>query len=225
MDNLKAFANLGTRFLRPPDMLQRQLGQVRALVFDWDGVFNAGWKDAQGGSPFSEVESMGVNLLRFALWQREQRMLPCAIITGQHNPDAERFATREHLDGIYMGFTHKPDAFAAFLQKHALEAKQVAFFFDDVLDIPVARMAGLRVLLRRASSPLLENHIVANGDADLLTRASGGEHGLREACELLITLAGRPGDTIEHRVRYSDTYRNYLEQRAVIRTEVVRQER
>ena len=40
-------------------MLARQLHGIRALVFDWDGVFNDGWKDAQGGSPFSEVDSMG----------------------------------------------------------------------------------------------------------------------------------------------------------------------
>lgn len=225
MDHLKTFAKLGTRFLRPPDVLQRQLGQIRALVFDWDGVFNDGWKDSEGASPFSEVESMGVNLLRFSLWQREQRMLPCAVITGQHNPHAMRYAQREHLDGIYMGFTNKPDAFTPFLEKHGLEAKQVAFFFDDVLDLPIARQCGLRVLLKRVSSPLLENHIVANGDADLLTAFGGGEHGLREACELLIALAGRPSEVFEHRIRHSDPYQAYLEQRAAITTEVVRHQR
>jgi len=221
MDHLKAFAALGTRFLRPADALQRQIGNVKALIFDWDGVFNDGWKDLEGGSPFSEVDSMGVNLLRFALWQREQIMLPCAVITGQRNPHAQRFAEREHLDGIYMGFSNKPEAFDAFLAKHQLDAKQVAFFFDDVLDLPVARQCGLRILLKRRSSPLLENHIVAGGDADIITGLSGGQHGLREACELIVALGGRPNETIEHRVRFSELYQNYLAQRAAIATEVV----
>ncbi len=225
MDHLKAFTALGTRFLRSSDALQRQVGHVRALVFDWDGVFNDGWKDLDGGSPFSEVDSMGVNLLRFALWQREQVMLPCAVITGQQNPHAQRFAEREHLDGIYMGFSHKPEAFNAFLAKHELDAKQVAFFFDDILDLPVARQCGLRVLLARRSSPLLENHIVEGSDADVVTGLSGGEHGLREACELLVALSGRPSDTIEHRVRFSEQYQGYLAQRSAIATEVVRKPR
>lgn len=225
MDDLKAFVALGTRFLRPMDALQRQLGNLRALVFDWDGVFNDGWKDLDGSSPFSEVDSMGVNLLRFALWHQSQAMLPCAVITGQNNPNAQRFAEREHFNGIYMGFSNKPEAFDAFLAKHQLDAKQVAFFFDDVLDLPVARQCGLRILLKRPSSPLLENHIVASGDADIITGLSGGQHGLREACELLVTLSGRPAETIEQRVRFSDHYQSYLGQRAGIVTEVVRKER
>ena len=225
MDYLKAFATLGTRFLRPPDALQRQLGQVRALLLDWDGVFNGGWKDRDGGSPFSEVDSMGLNLLRFTLWQREQKMLPCAIITGQHNPIAEGFAKREHLNGIYMGFTHKPMAFEQFLAKHDLEPRHAAFFYDDVLDLPVARQCGFRVLMKRRSSPLLENHVVGKGDADLLTHHGGGEHGLREVCELMIGLAGRPSEVLEHRISYSPIYQAYLAERAGITTEVVKSER
>ncbi|MBX2978906.1 MAG: hypothetical protein KF905_06390 [Flavobacteriales bacterium] len=225
MEYLKAFANLGTRFLRPPDALQRNLGTVRALIFDWDGVFNNGWKDTAGGSPFSEVDSMGVNLLRFALWQRERRMLPCAIITGQHNPDAERFAQRERFDGIYMGFANKPEAFNAFTSKHGLDPRQVAFFFDDVLDVPVARQCGFRVLMKRRSSPFLEDHIVARGDADILTAHSGGEHGLREACELMMGLCGRPSETLEHRIGFTDLYQQYLADRARIELAVVRNPR
>jgi 3-deoxy-D-manno-octulosonate 8-phosphate phosphatase (KDO 8-P phosphatase) len=225
MEYLKAFATLGTRFLRSPDSLQRQLGNIRALVFDWDGVFNSGWKDIDGGSPFSEVDSMGVNLMRFAMWQREQKLLPTAIISGQHNPYALRFAQREKLDGLYMGYSNKPEAFDAFLAAHGLEARQVAFFFDDVLDLPVARQCGLRVLIKRRSSPLLENFIVSKNDADLLTHFSGGEHGLREACELIVGLCGRPEETLEHRIRFSELYQAYLKDRADVELEIVTQPR
>jgi 3-deoxy-D-manno-octulosonate 8-phosphate phosphatase (KDO 8-P phosphatase) len=221
MDYLKSFATLGTRFLRPADYLQRQLGNIRAVVFDWDGVFNDGWKDLDGGSPFSEVDSMGVNLLRFSLWQREQVLPPFAVITGQQNPHAQRFAEREHFEGIYMGYSNKTEAFAAFLEKHKLDARQVAFFFDDVLDLPVARQCGLRIMIKRLSSPLFENYVVAGRDADLLTHFSGGDHGLREACELLMALSGRHAETIEHRVKFSETYQAYLTHRAAVNTEVV----
>lgn len=221
MDPLKAFADLGSRFLRPPHELSRRIAEVRALLFDWDGVFNDGVKDAEGSSPFSEVDSMGVNLLRFALW-RQRKVLPvCAIITGQHNRQAVGFAERERFDGVYTGFTHKPEAFDAFLAEHQLDPRHVAFFFDDVLDLPVARRCGLRVLLRRRSSPVLENFIVARNDADLLTHHSGGYHGLREACELLLAIGGRPEEVFEHRVLHDTVYQTYLAEKNAVATTVV----
>jgi 3-deoxy-D-manno-octulosonate 8-phosphate phosphatase (KDO 8-P phosphatase) len=225
MEYLKHFAALGTRFLRPPDVLQRNLGQIRALLFDWDGVFNDGWRDASGGSPFSEVGSMGVNLLRFALWQRDRKSIPCGVITGQHNTYAEQFTEREKFNDLFMGFTNKPEAFDAFLQKHKLDARQVAFFFDDILDMPIARRCGFRVMIRRRNGPLFENHVAAKGDADLLTHFSGGENGLREACELLVALSGRGDEVIEHRIRYSDLYQEYLADRTRTLRDVVRNPR
>jgi 3-deoxy-D-manno-octulosonate 8-phosphate phosphatase (KDO 8-P phosphatase) len=185
------------------------------VLFDWDGVFNNGFKDAEGGSPFSEVDSMGVNLLRFALWLKNGERLPAAgIITGQHNAYAERFAQRERMHGCYMGYTNKPEAFDAFLAAHGLNAEEVAFFFDDVLDLPVAERCGLRVLIGRKASPWFEGACM--GKADVITACDGGHHGLREACELLIVASGFADEVLDHRVRYSETYQRYLTQRQAI---------
>ncbi len=225
MSTVQAFEELGTRLLHPAAELMERVKHVKAIVFDWDGVFNDGWKDRDGGSPFSEVDSMGVNLLRFALWQRDRSMLPCVIITGQHNLNAERFAEREHLDAVYMGFSHKPEAFDAFLEVHGREGKDVAFFFDDVLDLPVARRCGLRILMKRSSSPLMEAYVVEQGDADVITALSGGQHGIREACELLMTLNGNGPETIEHRVGFTEDYQTYLAMRRSIPTKTVRKSR
>ncbi len=224
MDYLKAFASLGTRFLRSPDVLQRNLGQIKALLYDWDGVFNDGWRDSSGGSPFSEVGSMGVNLLRFSLWQRDKKSIPCGVITGQENTYAVQFARREKFNNVFMGFRNKPESFDKFLEEHHLEARQVAFFFDDILDLPIARRCGFRVMIRRRNSPLFENHVVGKGDTDILTHFSGGENGLREASELLVGLSGRADEVIEHRVRYSDLYKEYLADRAEVELNLVKNE-
>ena len=225
MLDLRTFSKLGTRFLRPPDHLQRTLGGIRGLLFDCDGVFNDGWKDADGGSPFSEVDSMGVNLLRFGMWLANKQLPVCAVITGQHNPQAQRFAEREHLHAIYMGFTHKMDALERFRSDHGCDDKQVAFFFDDVLDLPLARRCGMRILVHQPASPLFENFVSARLDADLLTHLNGGRHGLREACELLLGLMGRYEEVVEHRLRYSDMYKAYLADRNAVPTEVVKNPR
>jgi 3-deoxy-D-manno-octulosonate 8-phosphate phosphatase (KDO 8-P phosphatase) len=46
--------------------LRARLAGVRAFLFDWDGVFNTGLKSDGSPSGFSEADSMGTNLIRFA---------------------------------------------------------------------------------------------------------------------------------------------------------------
>ena len=138
-----------TRYLHEPAELQRRISGINAVLFDWDGVFNDGWKDLHGGSSFSEVGSMGVNMLRFAMWLRNGVNPPSAVITGQVNPMAEKFVQRERFHAIYMGFANKPDAFMEYLRMNALKPEEVAFFFDDAIDLPVARQCGLRIMIGR----------------------------------------------------------------------------
>ncbi|HRD53083.1 MAG TPA: hypothetical protein PKY96_10605, partial [Flavobacteriales bacterium] len=191
--------------------MKARLSGIRAVLFDWDGVFNDGWKDLDGGSPFSEVGSMGVNLLRFGLWMQNGEHLPySAIITGQHNAHAERFARREKMHGLYMGFIDKRVAFDAFLAKHGLKAEEVAFFFDDAIDLAVADRCGLRILMRSAAGEHFAQHAITRGCVDMATSLSGGQNGLREATDALLTLMGRFGDAIDNRAAYSETYQRYL---------------
>ncbi len=225
MSLLKPFTDNGLRVIGSEKELLRRLARTKAVIFDWDGVFNNGFKDAEGGSPFSEVGSMGVNLLRFALWLRNGHLPKAAVITGQHNPFAERFAQRERLHCVYMGFTNKPEAFDAFLADHGLQADEVAFFFDDVLDLPVAARCGLRVMIGSPVTAWLVEQVIARGEVDIVTANSGGNNGLREASDAVIALLGLGRDTIAHRVAYSETYREYLTQRQAVEPRIVRNTR
>lgn len=211
LDDLQPFRDLGTTFVRTPEELRQRLAGIRAVLFDWDGVFNDGWKDLDGGSPFSEVGSMGVNMLRFGLWLEQNEALPFAgVITGQHNKHAERFAQRERFHDLCMGFIHKPQAFDAFLAKHGLRPEQVAFFFDDAIDLAVADRCGLRILMRHRAGVAFAQHALTRGCVDIATALSGGAHGLREATDVLLLLMQRFHTVIEHRAAYSATYQRYL---------------
>ncbi len=213
-DDLRPFRDLGTTFVRPIAELEQRAQGIRAVLFDWDGVFNDGVKDLDGGSPFSEVGSMGVNMLRFGLWlEHEERMPIAAIITGQHNRFAEKFAAREHLHALYMGFTNKVDAFEHLLSTHGLRPEEVAFFFDDAIDLAVAQRCGLRVLMRQQAASLFAQHAIASGRVDIATALSGGENGLREATELVLALVRQYHTAIEHRGQFTADYQRYLAQR------------
>ncbi len=215
-------SNEASRWVNDEVGLQAKLSRIRAVLFDWDGVFNDGWKDLDGGSPFSEVGSMGVNMLRFGLWLQNKEQLPFAsVITGQHNKHAERFAQREKFHGLYMGFIDKRLAFDAFLQKHGLKDEEVAFFFDDAIDLAVADRCGVRVLLRGQASEFFVKHAVSRGSVDIITALSGGQNGLREGTDALLTLMARYAETIDNRASYSETYQRYLTMRNAATTEVV----
>ena len=202
-----------TRYLHDLADLQARAKRVKAVLFDWDGVFNDGWKDLEGGSPFSEVGSMGVNMLRFAIWLKNGSNPAAAVITGQLNPHAEKFVKRECFHAVYMGFINKPDAFKEFLRDNNLKAEEVAFFFDDAIDLSVAKQCGFRVLIGRRSGHLFTEHVVMRGDVDLITASSGGENGLREATEAVIQLLGNFADVFNQRAEYSEQYQRYLQER------------
>src|SRR5690606_10938202 len=78
-----------------PELLREKLSGVKAFVFDWDGVFNDGMKDEKGSSRFSEVDSMGTNLLRFNHFLRSGELPITAIISGEKNQAAFTLAERE----------------------------------------------------------------------------------------------------------------------------------
>lgn len=205
------FLELGTELLFSHEELRERLRNIRAVLFDWDGVFNDGWKDIDGGSPFSEVGSMGVNMLRFGLWEQNREQLPFAgVITGQHNKHAERFVQREKFHDLCMGFINKNEAFDLFLKKHKLSSEEVAFFFDDAIDLGVADRCGVRIIMRGQASEFFLKHAVVRGSVDIITALSGGQNGLREATDALLTLMGRFGAVIDHRAAYSTEYQRYL---------------
>ena len=190
---------------------------MRAYLFDWDGVFNDGVKMAQGGSPFSEVDAMGTNMLRFGHWLRWGSLPVVGIITGEENPSAHYLAQREHFQDIYFKSNNKLVAFDHFIKANKLLAGEVAFVYDDVLDLGVAEKCGLRVLVKHQSNPLFQNYSVKNGIVDYIT--SSGDHAVREVCELLLGVHQNYDEAIDRRSHFDETYRRYLNERNQIQTQ------
>ncbi|RYC67573.1 phosphatase [Spirosoma sordidisoli] len=208
------FTGLGGRFVTPVDTLAGKVSRIRAIVFDWDGVFNDGTKTGSGSSPFSEVDSMGTNLLRFGLWLHQGEQLPvAAVITGVTNTMADKLVGREHFDACYSQAKHKVDVLTHLLERHGLQPHEVAFFFDDALDLSVAQVAGVRIMIHRTANPLLTNYVVNNNLADYLTGHTGGQFAVREGCELLLGLLGQFEPVMLERLRYRPVYDRYYAQR------------
>ena len=122
-------------------MLQ-QLSQIKAFVFDVDGVLTDG---------LVHVTETGEQLRRFsikdgyALQLAVKKGFPVAIISGGRSQSVVSRLQGLGIKDIYLGVETKADAFEEFLLIHDLQAEQVVYMGDDIPDYPVMQKVGLPV--------------------------------------------------------------------------------
>mgnify|MGYP002713120031 CR=1 FL=1 len=215
-----SFKNAGGEFISPLSVFFEKLPSIKAFVFDWDGVFNNGFKPDNNGSPFSETSSMGLNMLRYSYYLKNGVQPHVFIITGENNLPALKLAEREHYHGVYLSMKNKLDALDHIEKHFGIHNNEVAFSFDDILDLGMAEKAGLRFAVKRKSNPLMNEFVKEQGLADYRTGADGDQHAVREICELLIGLNGNYPQTIEGRFRFTEGYTTYLNERNSIEVQL-----
>lgn len=217
IDIKNAFSAHGGEFITDYQEIEAKLKQIKLWLFDWDGVFNNGIKDEQTGSVFAEPDAAGTNYLRFGHWLNNGKQLPLAMImTGANNPAAFQFATREHFDAVYLKTINKTDALQHLENKFGIKPSQIAFVFDDVLDLGVAGLVGLRFLIRRKASPLFTNFVKNRNLCDYITANTGAEQGVREICELVLGMTHCFEQVLDERLSFSVIYKEFLKQRNAI---------
>jgi len=217
LENL--YGVLGGRFITPANEIKNKLQKIKAFVFDWDGVFNNGEKQSGGGSNFSEVDSMGQNLLRFSYYLKNDALPLTAVLSGEKNDTAFYFSERECLTYSLFKIPHKLAALEFLCEKEQLQPSEMAYFFDDVLDIPVAERCGLRLMINQKANPLFVNYCIKNGLVDYLSASAGGSFAVRETTELLIGLNGNFDEVVAGRKNNSEEYQAYIQKRRKVRPE------
>ena len=119
-----------------------QLSQIRAFIFDVDGVLTDG---------LVHVTETGEQLRRFsikdgyALQLAVKRGYPIAIISGGRSQSVVSRLQGLGIKDIYIGVETKTDAFEEFLLIHDLQPEQVMYMGDDIPDFPVMQRVGLPV--------------------------------------------------------------------------------
>lgn len=206
------FSTLG-EFIEDEDVIVEKLKNIKALIFDWDGVFHSGYKKSNKESSFSEADSMGINMLRFSYYLKNNRIPFTAIITGENNETADYFAKREHFDEIFLKVKNKIEILDWLTQHKGFTNEEVLFVFDDILDISIAKVCGLRFMVNRNASFMFTSYCKKNQLCDYITKSNADNHAIREICELVISLMGDYTEVIEKRINFDSDYLKYLETR------------
>ena len=220
---LAVFSRLGGTFVTPIGTLIERMKTIRGVVSDWDGVFNQGAKGEGAESTYSEPDSMGINLLRYALWRQHGELPIAALITGAENPSARSFALREHFHAVYFGSRNKTVAIEALCRTQRVSSDRLICVFDDVNDLGMAFACGIRVFVQRSASPLLREYVVRQGLCDYVTAHSPERHAVREVCELLLGLLGSFEAVVASRVAWDTSYAEYFAKRQALATEFIDQ--
>jgi 3-deoxy-D-manno-octulosonate 8-phosphate phosphatase (KDO 8-P phosphatase) len=218
MNYFQTFENNGGKFLVSQQDFELKLHAIKAFVFDWDGVFTDGGKDHEQQSSFNEADSMGTNLLRFSFFLKKGELPITAIISGENNKTAFNFVARENFDLKYFKVADKIKAIEHFCAERKISPAEVAYVFDDVLDLSIARICGLRVFIPREANPLLNNFVIKNNLADYITAATSGNCPVRETCELIIGAYGLYEEVLNHRIDYTKTYAQYVGLKKALKT-------
>jgi 3-deoxy-D-manno-octulosonate 8-phosphate phosphatase (KDO 8-P phosphatase) len=213
------FTEAGGKFALSAEEISKKINTLEALVLDWDGVFNDGKKADNNGSPFTEIDSMGLNMLRFAFYLKHEFVPSVFIVTGENNLSALTLSQREHFTAVYIKVKDKTRALSHINNDLGLENSKIGFVYDDILDLGMATHVALRFFVNRRANPLLHKFIEDNQLADYYTANSGDEYAVREISELSIGLLGNYNEVVQQRQDFSSAYQEYLETRNSITTQ------
>lgn len=218
----EAFTSIGGRFLQPAEIIKTKLQSIKAFVCDWDGVFNNGFKSDIAPSVFSEVDAAGLNLMRYSYYNAHKSIPLCSLITGEENPAAVHLTKRENIHFVFMKVLNKIDAINHLCKRHNITPAQVACVFDDMNDLSMARVCGLRFMINKSCNPAFQSFVINNNMCDYITGNEQPNYPLREICELVTALTGNYEQCILSRANFDDMYRKYLEQKKSVKPNLVR---
>lgn len=154
--------------------------KIKCIVFDVDGVMTDGslgiGDDGQEFKNFNSLDGLGMKLLKASGVQ-------LAIITGRTSNVVKTRAESTGVMHFYQGVEDKLEAFNDLISKMHLQADELAFMGDDVVDAPAMMRCGLAITVP-------SGHRLIKPHAHYMTTAPAGRGAVREACELIMQAQG-----------------------------------
>ncbi|VAW83655.1 3-deoxy-D-manno-octulosonate 8-phosphate phosphatase [hydrothermal vent metagenome] len=161
------------------DIYERAL-KIKLVIFDVDGVLTNGslsyGHNGQESKVFHVRDGQGMKML-------QQSGVMIAIITARSSQAMMHRMTDLDINHIYQGQSNKRIAFEDLCTKLALQAEQVAYVGDDLIDLPVMTRVGLAIATADAHDVVVDN-------AHWQTSIEGGAGAAREVCEFIMKAQG-----------------------------------
>jgi len=163
------------------DILEKA-ARIKLLIFDVDGVLTDGslfiGDDGQEYKAFHSQDGHGIKML-------QKHGVRCAIITGRTSKVVEHRIRNLGIDPelVWQGQHDKLLGFAALLEQTGLQADEIAYLGDDIVDLPVMQKVGLAIAVQDAHAFVLKH-------SHWQTPRAGGRGAARDVCEMILEARG-----------------------------------
>jgi 3-deoxy-D-manno-octulosonate 8-phosphate phosphatase (KDO 8-P phosphatase) len=157
------------------------LKEIKLLAMDVDGVLTNGSiiisSDGVESKSFNFLDGHGIKM-----WQRTG--MKVALISGRESVVTKIRAEELGIDFLYQPCKKKLECFEKLLKETDLQAKNIAYIGDDLLDLPVLKRVGFAVAVANAVDEL--KHA-----AHYITSRTGGAGAVREVIEYILKNTGQ----------------------------------
>lgn len=122
------------------DNFKERLKDIKAFVFDVDGVFSANVFLHPDGDMLRSMNTKDGYALQYAI--KEQGFL-AGIITGGYSDSVKKRFNGLGITDVYLKSLNKLDDFEDFMYKYDLKPEQIVYMGDDLPDYEVMKMVGI----------------------------------------------------------------------------------
>lgn len=166
--------------------MQEKFKKIKLLAMDFDGVMTDGLiyvdQDGKESVRCSRKDGLGIEMIKKA-------GLQAIVISKEANPVVSARCAKLKIPcwQKVQDSEGKLEILKRFMEEQKLSADEVAYMGDDINDLAALKYAGLAITVA-------DGHPEVQKIAHYTTKARGGQHAVREVCELLLTARGiQPG--------------------------------
>jgi len=156
-----------------------KLAKIKVLALDFDGVLTDSYvyfrQDGMETVRCSRKDSLGTNMLQKA-------GIGVVVISKETNPVVAARCKKMNVDffhGIDTG-DQKLDILNRYLKEKGVSLEETAYMGDDINDLECLKAVGVSITVA-------DGHPDCKAIADYITEGKGGEHAVREVCDLILT--------------------------------------
>lgn len=158
--------------------LLRELAKIKLLALDFDGVMTDGLvyvdQDGREHVRCSRKDGMGIGLLK-------KNGVEVCVISTEKNPVVLKRCQKLKIpctQGIESS-DGKGEILKRFIKEKGFSLKEVAYVGDDVNDLVPLKLAGVPITVA-------DGHPLVKRICHYITSSRGGNHAVREVCDLVL---------------------------------------
>lgn len=158
-----------------------KLHDIKAFVFDYDGVIS----DGNIWSADDKIIVRSGNVKDgYAIQYALRKGYTVAVLSGGNGTSIQARMKMLGVEDVYLGSHRKMEIFENFLKEKSLKAEQVLYVGDDIPDYDVMKVVGVAACPADAAEEI-------KSVADYISRRTGGHGCVRDVIEQVLRLQGQ----------------------------------